>query len=131
MVFTDKINRTMVAITMAGTNSTGNKTQVYYIVWLHNYHYVLSQVSFNVTVDTSISSLANGTHTPYSYPQFNTTDKVIIKLPWLPLFSCHGCKCIMDNVYSIFWIWFPCQFKILIVLSISGYQKGDFIQAIV
>lgn len=82
MVFTDKINRTMVAITMAGTNSTGNKTQVYYIVWLLNYHCV-HQVSFNVTVDTSISPVTNGTHPPYSYPQFNVTDQVITRLPWL------------------------------------------------
>lgn len=31
MVFTDKVNLTVVAMTMTGTNSTGNKTQASYI----------------------------------------------------------------------------------------------------
>ena len=35
MVFTDKVNHTMVTMTITGTDSTSNKTQVSQVVWLH------------------------------------------------------------------------------------------------
>ena len=36
MVFTDKVNRTTVAMTVTGITSTSNKTQACYVIWLHN-----------------------------------------------------------------------------------------------
>ena len=38
MVFTDKVNRTMVAMALTGTNSASNKTRVCQVVWLHKYY---------------------------------------------------------------------------------------------
>lgn len=64
VVFTDKVNRTTVAMTVTGITSTSNKTQVF----------------FNVTVDTSVNLMVNGSRPPFSYPQYNTTDQHFLEM---------------------------------------------------
>ena len=61
----------------------------------------IHQVSFNVTVDTSISPLPNGTHPPYSYPQYNVTNPVITKLLWLQIYHGYFIKRFLDMVSMI------------------------------